>query len=27
MPSPCMNGSQYNPGNPLVVPYHINQGP
>jgi phospholipid/cholesterol/gamma-HCH transport system substrate-binding protein len=27
MPSPCMNGSQYNPGNPLVVPYHFNQGP
>ena len=27
MPSPCMNGSQYNPGNPLVVPYHSNQGP
>lgn len=27
MPSPCMSGSQYNPGNPLVVPYHVNQGP
>lgn len=27
MPSPCMNGSKYNPGNPLVVPYHLNQGP
>ena len=27
MPSPCMAGSQYNPGNPLVVPYHFNQGP
>jgi phospholipid/cholesterol/gamma-HCH transport system substrate-binding protein len=27
MPSPCMGGSQYNPGNPLVVPYHFNQGP
>jgi phospholipid/cholesterol/gamma-HCH transport system substrate-binding protein len=27
MPSPCMGGSQYNPGNPLVVPYHANQGP
>jgi phospholipid/cholesterol/gamma-HCH transport system substrate-binding protein len=27
MPSPCMGGSQYNPGNPLVVPYHSNQGP
>jgi phospholipid/cholesterol/gamma-HCH transport system substrate-binding protein len=26
MPSPCMNGSQYNPGNPLVVPYHFDQG-
>ena len=26
MPSPCMGGSQYNPGNPLVVPYHFNQG-
>jgi phospholipid/cholesterol/gamma-HCH transport system substrate-binding protein len=27
MPSPCTGGSQYNPGNPLVVPYHFNQGP
>jgi phospholipid/cholesterol/gamma-HCH transport system substrate-binding protein len=27
MPSPCLNGSQYNPGNPLVIPYHLNQGP
>ncbi|WP_156766297.1 virulence factor Mce family protein [Mycobacterium sp. E342] len=27
LPSPCMAGSQYNPGNPLVVPYHFNQGP
>jgi phospholipid/cholesterol/gamma-HCH transport system substrate-binding protein len=27
IPSPCQNGSQYNPGNPLVVPYHSNQGP
>lgn len=27
MPSPCTAGSQYNPGNPLVVPYHFNQGP
>jgi phospholipid/cholesterol/gamma-HCH transport system substrate-binding protein len=27
MPSPCMGGSRYNPGNPLVVPYHVNQGP
>ncbi len=27
MPSPCTAGSQYNPGNPLVVPYHWNQGP
>jgi phospholipid/cholesterol/gamma-HCH transport system substrate-binding protein len=26
MPSPCMAGSQYNPGNPLVVPYHFDQG-
>jgi phospholipid/cholesterol/gamma-HCH transport system substrate-binding protein len=26
MPSPCMGGSQYNPGNPLVVPYHFDQG-
>jgi len=25
-PSPCMAGSQYNPGNPLVVPYHFDQG-
>jgi phospholipid/cholesterol/gamma-HCH transport system substrate-binding protein len=27
MPSPCMGGSQYNPGNPLVAPYHFDQGP
>ena len=27
MPSPCMAGSQYNPGNPLVAPYHFDQGP
>jgi len=27
MPSPCMAGSQYNPGNPLVAPYHLDQGP
>lgn len=27
MPSPCTGGSQYNPGNPLVAPYHFNQGP
>ncbi|CAM3956844.1 MCE family protein [Mycobacterium senriense] len=26
MPSPCTAGSQYNPGNPLVVPYHFDQG-
>jgi phospholipid/cholesterol/gamma-HCH transport system substrate-binding protein len=26
MPSPCTGGSQYNPGNPLVVPYHFDQG-
>ncbi|WP_375487885.1 MCE family protein [uncultured Mycobacterium sp.] len=26
MPSPCIAGSQYNPGNPLVVPYHFDQG-
>jgi phospholipid/cholesterol/gamma-HCH transport system substrate-binding protein len=26
MPSPCMAGSQFNPGNPLVVPYHFDQG-
>lgn len=26
IPSPCMAGSQYNPGNPLVAPYHFNQG-
>ncbi|EUA51580.1 hypothetical protein I552_2521 [Mycobacterium xenopi 3993] len=26
MPSPCMAGSQYNPGNPLVVPYRFDQG-
>jgi len=27
MPTPCMAGSQYNPGNPLVAPYHLDQGP
>jgi phospholipid/cholesterol/gamma-HCH transport system substrate-binding protein len=27
MSSPCTGGSPYNPGNPLVVPYHFNQGP
>jgi phospholipid/cholesterol/gamma-HCH transport system substrate-binding protein len=27
MPSPCTGGSPYNPGNPLVAPYHFNQGP
>jgi phospholipid/cholesterol/gamma-HCH transport system substrate-binding protein len=27
MPSPCMAGSQYNPGNPLVAPYRFDQGP
>lgn len=27
MPSPCTGGGPYNPGNPLVVPYHFNQGP
>lgn len=26
IPSPCMAGSQYNPGNPLVAPYHFDQG-
>jgi phospholipid/cholesterol/gamma-HCH transport system substrate-binding protein len=26
MPSPCTGGSTYNPGNPLVAPYHFNQG-
>lgn len=26
IPSPCMAGSAYNPGNPLVVPYHFDQG-
>jgi phospholipid/cholesterol/gamma-HCH transport system substrate-binding protein len=26
MPSPCNGGSQYNPGNPLVAPYHFDQG-
>ncbi|CQD18347.1 virulence factor Mce family protein [Mycobacterium europaeum] len=26
MPSPCMAGGPYNPGNPLVVPYHFDQG-
>jgi phospholipid/cholesterol/gamma-HCH transport system substrate-binding protein len=27
MPSPCTGGGPYNPGNPLVVPYHFDQGP
>jgi phospholipid/cholesterol/gamma-HCH transport system substrate-binding protein len=27
MPSPCTGGGPYNPGNPLIVPYHFNQGP
>ncbi|WP_202349895.1 virulence factor Mce family protein [Mycobacterium paraintracellulare] len=26
LPSPCMAGSQYNPGNPLVAPYRFDQG-
>jgi phospholipid/cholesterol/gamma-HCH transport system substrate-binding protein len=26
MPSPCTGGGPYNPGNPLVVPYHFDQG-
>ena len=26
MPSPCTAGGPYNPGNPLVVPYHFDQG-
>src|ERR1700743_389998 len=26
MPAPSMNASQYTPGNPLVVPYHFDQG-
>jgi phospholipid/cholesterol/gamma-HCH transport system substrate-binding protein len=26
VPSPCMNGSQYNPGNPLIAPYRFDQG-
>lgn len=27
LPSPCTAGGPYNPGNPLVVPYHWDQGP
>lgn len=27
MPSPCTGGGPYNPGNPLVAPYHFDQGP
>jgi phospholipid/cholesterol/gamma-HCH transport system substrate-binding protein len=27
MPSPCTAGGPHNPGNPLVVPYHFDQGP
>jgi phospholipid/cholesterol/gamma-HCH transport system substrate-binding protein len=27
LPSPCTAGGPYNPGNPLIVPYHWNQGP
>lgn len=26
MPSPCTAGGPFNPGNPLVVPYHFDQG-
>jgi phospholipid/cholesterol/gamma-HCH transport system substrate-binding protein len=26
LPSPCTAGGPYNPGNPLVVPYHFDQG-
>lgn len=26
MPSPCTGGGPHNPGNPLVVPYHFDQG-
>lgn len=26
LPSPCTGGGPYNPGNPLVVPYHFDQG-
>lgn len=26
-PSPCMAGSQFNQGNPLTAPYHLDQGP
>ena len=27
LPSPCITGGPHNPGNPLVAPYHFNQGP
>jgi phospholipid/cholesterol/gamma-HCH transport system substrate-binding protein len=27
MPSPCTAGNQYTPGNPLIAPYHWDQGP
>ena len=27
LPSPCTAGGPHNPGNPLIVPYHWNQGP
>ena len=27
MGSPCTGGGPYNPGNPLVAPYHFDQGP
>ncbi|GFG69946.1 virulence factor Mce family protein [Mycolicibacter senuensis] len=26
-PSPCTAGGPFNPGNPLVIPYHVDQGP
>lgn len=26
-PSPCTAGGPFNPGNPLVIPYHFDQGP
>lgn len=26
-PSPCMAGGQFNQGNPLTAPYHLDQGP
>ena len=27
LPSPCTAGGPFNPGNPLIMPYHADQGP